>query len=58
MVGLTRTRKKCTLIRTRNFAGKCKTPSAFVSWIDPARLEFIKVDAHYWKQQAEEASKK
>lgn len=51
VVALTRTRKKCTLIRTRNFAGNWKTPSSFISWIDPARLEFIKVDAQYWKQQ-------
>lgn len=56
VVGLTRTRKKCTLISTRNFAGNWKLPSCFISWINPARLEFIKVDAQYWKQQAEEAS--
>ncbi len=48
-VALTRTRKKCTLICTRNFAGNWKTPSSFISWIDPDRLEFIKVDAQYWK---------
>ena len=56
VVGLTRTRKKCTLIRTRHFAGNWKTPSSFISWIDPVRLQFIKVDAQYWKRQAEEAS--
>ena len=28
VVALTRTRKKCTLIRTRNFAGNWKTPSS------------------------------
>ena len=56
VVALTRTRKKCTLIRTRNFAGNRKTPSSFISWIHPARLEFIKVDAQYWKQRAAEAS--
>lgn len=50
VVGLTRTRKKCTLIRTRNFAGKWKSASSFISWIDSDRLEFIKVDARYWKQ--------
>jgi len=55
VVGLTRTRKKCTLIRTRNFAGNWKSPSFFVSWIDPARLEFIKVNAQYWRQLSEEA---
>ncbi|MFC1528516.1 UvrD-helicase domain-containing protein [Candidatus Latescibacterota bacterium] len=49
VVALTRTRKKCTLIRTRNFAGNWKKPSSFILWIDPARLEFIKVDAQYWK---------
>jgi len=58
VVGLTRTRKKCTLIRTRNFAGQWKTPSCFISWIDPIRLDFVKVDAQYWKQQTKEASKK
>lgn len=51
VVGLTRTRKKCTLIRTRNFAGNWKPPSTFISWIDDARLHFIKVDAEYWKKQ-------
>jgi superfamily I DNA/RNA helicase len=49
VVGLTRTRKKCTLIHTRNFAGKWKTASCFISWVDSARLEFVKVDAKYWK---------
>lgn len=56
VVALTRTRKKCTLIHTGNFAGTWKTPSSFISWIDPARLEIVKVDAEYWKQRAEEAS--
>lgn len=51
VVGLTRTRKKCTLIRTRNFAGNWKSPSSFISWIDDARLDFIKIDAAYWKKQ-------
>ena len=49
LVGLTRTRKKCTLIHTQNFAGNWKTPSIFISWIDPTRLEFIKVNAQYWR---------
>ncbi len=51
VVGLTRTRKKCALIRTRNFAGDWKSPSSFISWIDNARLDFIKIDASYWKKQ-------
>lgn len=49
VVALSRTRKKCTLIRTCNFAGSWKASSCFISWIDPARLESIKVDAQYWK---------
>jgi superfamily I DNA/RNA helicase len=49
VVGLTRTRKKCTLICTRNFAGNRKIPSSFISWINPDRLEFINVDAQYWR---------
>jgi superfamily I DNA/RNA helicase len=56
VVGLTRTRKKCTLMHTRNFAGKWKTPSSFISWINPARLEFIRVDAHFWRQQTDGTS--
>lgn len=48
VVGLTRTRKKCTLIHTRHFADGWKSPSSFISWIDDARLDFIKVDKAYW----------
>jgi ATP-dependent DNA helicase UvrD/PcrA len=56
IVGLTRTRKKCTLIRTRNFAGKWKTASCFLGWISPARLTQLKVDAAYWKQKAADST--
>jgi len=49
VVGLTRTRKMCSLIHTCNFAGKWKSPSSFISWIDNARLEHIRVDAAYLK---------
>jgi superfamily I DNA/RNA helicase len=51
VVGLTRTRKKCSLIYTRNFAGKWKSRSSFISWIDGTRLDSIKVDAAYWKKR-------
>lgn len=54
VVGLTRTRKRCSLIHTRNFAGAWKSPSLFISWIDRVRLEHIKVDAAYWKKQVED----
>ena len=49
VVGLTRTRKKCTLIHTGRFANKWKSPSTFISWIGKERLEFVKVDKAYWK---------
>ena len=50
VVVLTRTRKKCTLVHTGHFADRWKSPSAFISWIAPERLDFVKVDKAYWKQ--------
>lgn len=52
IVGLTRTRKKCTLIHTRNFAGSWKATSSFLKWIDECRLVKVTVNAAYWKRQA------
>lgn len=49
IVGLTRTRKKCTLIHTRNFGGVWKNPSSFISWIHANRLEQVRVDKEYFK---------
>jgi superfamily I DNA/RNA helicase len=49
IVGLTRTRKMCSLIYTRRFADKWMSPSTFISWINGSRLERIKVNAEYWK---------
>jgi superfamily I DNA/RNA helicase len=54
VVGLTRTRKKCTLIHTRRFGVGWKSPSCFISWINGARLESIKVDKTYWTNQRED----
>jgi superfamily I DNA/RNA helicase len=54
VVGLTRTRKKCTLIHTRRFGNAWKLPSSFISWIDDARLDFIKIDKVYWTKQLED----
>lgn len=48
IVGLTRTRKKCTLIHTRRFAGELKSPSAFLSWIAHRRLNSFRVNQAYW----------
>ncbi len=58
VVGLTRTHKKCSLIHTRNFAGKWKTRSSFISWIDGTRLEHIKADAAYWERQVKDQGDK
>ena len=53
IVGLTRTRKMCSLIYTRHFANKWMSPSTFISWINGSRLERIKVNAEYWKVRPE-----
>jgi len=50
VVGLTRTKKKCTLIHTRNFAGKRKVSSCFLNWINRQRFHRILVDAAYWRR--------
>lgn len=52
VVGLTRTRKKCTLIYTRHFDKTWKDPSKLISWINVERLNFIKVNKAYWERQA------
>lgn len=48
LVGLTRTKKKCTLLLTKNFASKWKNPSVFLDWIKEERFEVMEVDAKYW----------
>ncbi len=53
VVGLTRTRKKCTLIHTGHFGNDWKSPSTFISWINDDRLDFIKVDKAYWTAKAD-----
>lgn len=49
VVGLTRTKKKCSLLVTKRFADAWKRPSRFISWIKRERYEFISIDASYWK---------
>lgn len=49
IVGLTRTRKMCSLIYTRHFANRWRSPSTFISWINGSRLERVNVNAEYWK---------
>ncbi len=48
VVGLTRTRKKCTLIHTRRFGKEYKNPSIFISWIKRERLNSVVVDKLFW----------
>lgn len=48
VVGLTRTRKKCTLIHSGRFGEDWKTPSTFIAWIDPTRLATCEVNKDYW----------
>ena len=50
LVGLTRTKKKCTILYAGNAMGKFKEPSEFLSWIDTTRFEKKKVNADYWNQ--------
>lgn len=49
VVGLTRTRKRCTLIHTGHFGTSWKRPSIFISWIDGSRVERQVVDKDSWK---------
>lgn len=48
LVGLTRTKKKCSLLTTRRFADSWKNPSIFLSWIDAARYKSLTIDSQYW----------
>jgi len=52
LVGLTRTKKKCSLLVTRQFAGKPKTPSPFLQWIRRERYEVTEINAQYWARAA------
>jgi len=53
LVGLTRTKKKCTLLLTRRFGQDLKNPSSFLEWIDESRYDVVNVDAAYWKRLAQ-----
>jgi len=50
LVGLTRTKKKCSILITKNFAGQFKQPSLFLKWIKGDRFNVIDVNADYWKK--------
>ena len=48
LVAMTRTRKQCYILSTRNFAGKSAITSEFLKWICKDNAELIEVDKHYW----------
>lgn len=48
IVGLTRTRKSCTLIHTGLFLGRPKARSSFIGWVASARLDHLWVNKQYW----------
>jgi len=49
LVGMTRTKKKCSILTTARFGQDFKRPSEFLSWIKPERFERKKIDAAYWQ---------
>jgi superfamily I DNA/RNA helicase len=51
IVGLTRAKKRCYLLLTKNFAGQWKQPSPFLSWIHAYRFEDVRVNAAYWEER-------
>jgi len=55
VVGLTRTRKKCTLLHAGRFGTGWKSPSTFISWISDTRLDSITVNKDYWALAHESA---
>jgi superfamily I DNA/RNA helicase len=50
LVGLTRTKKKCSILYAKNAMGDFKNPSEFLSWIDAERFERKTINAAYWDQ--------
>ncbi len=48
IVALTRTRKQCHLIHTRNFAGNWTKPSIFFEWIPDDLAEVIEVNKDFF----------
>jgi superfamily I DNA/RNA helicase len=50
VVGLTRTKKKCSILIARNFAGTFKQPSLFLDWVRKDRFKLIEVNAEYWRR--------
>jgi superfamily I DNA/RNA helicase len=49
LVGLTRTKKQCSILITRNAMGEYKNPSEFLDWIDSKKFSITTINAEYWK---------
>jgi superfamily I DNA/RNA helicase len=49
LVGLTKTKKRCSLMFTKRFGDDFKTPSIFLTWIKEERFDGIEVNAAFWK---------
>ena len=56
LVGLTRTKKKCTIVAARRFGQIAKTLSTLVGWIHSDRLNHVEINADYWRKQLESSS--
>jgi superfamily I DNA/RNA helicase len=50
LVGMTRTKKKCSILTTGRFGQDFKQPSEFLAWIKADRFEKKNIDAAYWKE--------
>jgi superfamily I DNA/RNA helicase len=50
LVGMTRTKKKCSIVVTNRFGDRTKRRSDFLSWIKAERFEEKKVTAAYWQK--------
>ena len=51
LVGLTRTKKRCSLLWTKCFGQDWKEPSVFLRWITDERYEPFIVDAKHWQNE-------
>jgi superfamily I DNA/RNA helicase len=50
VVGLTRAKKKCSLLYTSRFADQEKHASPFLSWIKSKRYKPVRVNANFWRE--------
>jgi len=49
LVGLTRTKKLCSLMITQRFGNDLKSPSPFLGWIRDTRFNVKRITAAYWR---------